>query len=421
MKAPLHLSMVFLLLGGLTEAREPDAFFDDLDEALTWSTQNGNVRMRLSGLADLEYYHFQQPPPGLIESDDNSLVNPRLTLFLDGQFGSAVYVFVQTRVDRGFDPNYEGDVDARLDEYALRYTPDGSRGSFNFQLGKFATVVGNWVSRHQSWDNPFVTAPLPYENPTGIFDAAAATSPMQLFNWSHVRPAPNGGNAYFDQYRVPIVWGPSYASGAAIAGTLGKFDYAIEMKNTSLSSRPQSWDVAHTQWQNPTYSARFAYRPSTAWNIGISASTGTYLQPQARATLPPGYALDDYREMVVAQDLSYAWHHWQLWAECYEARFRIPLVGNADTLAYYVEAKYKFTPQFFGAVRWNQQIYGDIPDETKQQVPWGRDTRRFDVAAGYRFTAHIQMKLQMSFQSEEGDAGYPERSNEFAAQVTVRF
>ena len=97
------------------------------------------------------------------------------------------------------------------------------------------------------------------------------------------------------------------------------------------------------------------------------------------------------------------------------------MVGNADTLAYYVEAKYKFTPQFFGAVRWNQQIYGDIPDETKQQVPWGRDTRRFDVAAGYRFTAHIQMKLQMSFQSEEGDAGYPERSNEFAAQVTVRF
>ena len=151
MKARVQLPMVFLLLGGLAGAREPDAFFDDLDDALTWSTQNGNVRMHLSGLADLEYYHFQQPPPGLMESDNDSLVNPRLTLFLDGQFGSSIYVFVQARVDRGFDPNYEGAVDARLDEYALRYTPEGSKGYFNFQLGKFATVVGNWVSRHQSW------------------------------------------------------------------------------------------------------------------------------------------------------------------------------------------------------------------------------------------------------------------------------
>jgi hypothetical protein len=48
------------------------------------------------------------------------------------------------------------------------------------------------------------------------------------------------------------------------------------------------------------------------------------------------------------------------WAEFYEARFEVPNVGDADTFAYYVEAKYKFTPQLFGAVRWNQQLFNTI-------------------------------------------------------------
>ena len=34
----------------------------------------------------------------------------------------------------------------------------------NVQAGKFATVVGNWIERYDSWNNPFITAPLPYEN-----------------------------------------------------------------------------------------------------------------------------------------------------------------------------------------------------------------------------------------------------------------
>ena len=42
--------------------------------------------------------------------------------------------------------------------------------------------------------------------------------------------------------------------------------------------------------------------------------------------------------------------------------FQVPRVGDADTFAYYLEGKYKFTPQLFGALRWNQQLFATVPD-----------------------------------------------------------
>ena len=405
------------LLSGLTAASGADDLLDQVDAALTTTAFQDQLRARLSGSLELEGYYFQQPAPGLIYTDKSTLLNPRFTLFLDAQIGSRIYVFAQSRVDHGFDPG-EGRLQLRLDEYALRLTP-GDSGVLNFQAGKFATVIGNWVSRHYTWDNPFITAPLPYENLTGIFDTAAAGSADVLLRWANVRPSPFGGDGYFHQFRVPIIWGPSYGSGAAVTGAVGKFVYAVEMKNAALSSRPDSWAPDQTQWQNPTFSGRLGYRPDESWSMGFSASTGSYLRPSAGPTLAAGYKLGDYREVLLGQDLSFAWHHFQFWAECYETRFEIPLVGQAETTAYYLEAKYKFTPQFSGAVRWNQQLYGSVPDGASGRVRWGRNVWRLDFAPAYRFTPHIQFKLQFSLQNE--DTGRRDYSQQLAGQLVMRF
>jgi len=104
-------------------AFDTDDFFDRLDTALTISAFQNNLRARLSGTLDLEFYNFEQPPPGLIISDSDNLFNPRLTLFLDTQIGSQIYFFAQSRLDRGFDPTDNG-AQVRVDEYALRVTPE---------------------------------------------------------------------------------------------------------------------------------------------------------------------------------------------------------------------------------------------------------------------------------------------------------
>ena len=416
-KTALHLAA--LVLASAPFASAADDWLDKLDDLLTLNLANDQVRARISGTIDLEAYSLPQPTPGLFYTDRYSLFNPRLTLFLDEQIGANFYVFAQARFDRGFDPHY---LDARLalDEYALRFTP-WKDGRFNLQIGKFATVVGNWAARHGSWESPFITAPLPYENLTGVWDSVAADSVGTLRGWAGLDGgSPSRADALAGKrLRNPVIWGPSYTSGVSAFGQLGKFEYAAEFKNASLSSRPDFWDATAMQWQHPTVSGRLGFRPNTMWNFGASASVGSYLSKEAVETLAPGSGLGDYREIVLGQDVSFAWHHWQLWAEVFESRFEIPGVGNADSLAYYIEAKYKFTPQFFGAVRWNQHVFATLPDGMGGRDVWSGDIWRSDFAVGYRFTAHTQLKLQYSLDRHATDGGG--FGNTFAAQFTIRF
>ena len=56
-------------------------FFDEVDQALTISLFDDQVRARVSGLLDLEYYHYPQPPPGLIRAGGHDLLQPAAELF----------------------------------------------------------------------------------------------------------------------------------------------------------------------------------------------------------------------------------------------------------------------------------------------------------------------------------------------------
>jgi hypothetical protein len=396
------------LLACPAQAFELDDLFDRLDGALTIAAFQDNLRAHLSGTLDLEAYHFDQPAPGLVDSHLDNLFNPRLTLFLDAQYGSQIYFFAQSRLDRGFDPSEHG-ARVRLDEYALRFTPwDDER--FNLQIGKFATVIGNWVPRHLSWDNPFVDAPLVYQNITPISDKSGPASPLDFVRRFEAS----------DKYEFnPVIWGPNYASGISVSGRLGQFDYAAEMKNSPLSARPESWSLTEVGFDNPAFNARLGFRPDQAWNFGVSAGEGAYFRSEAEQTLPRDRDIDDYREFVLGQDASFAWHYLQIWAEFYQARFEVPRVGDADTFAYYLEAKYKFTPQLFGALRWNQQLFSKIENGMGGDIRWSQNLTKIDLAAGYRFTSHTQLKLEYSFQHETTGPG--DVNHIFAAQLTVRF
>jgi len=405
---------IFVLLFLLAKARAGD-LLDQVNDALSIRDSKNQFQLQLTGLLDLEGYFIDQQPPGLIFSDDKFLFNPRLSIFLDAQWTSHFYFFAQVRVDRGFDPSDQG-AQVRLDEYFLRYTPLDSP-EVSFQIGKFATVVGNWVPRHFSWDNPFINAPLPYENVTGIWDTAAPYNVDALFAWGHVGEYDSGD--YSDKYlRLPIIWGRSYASGFAVSGTIDKFDYAAEIKNAALASRPESWSVTNVGFEHPTFSGRAGFRPNEMWDLGFSASAGPYLLSEAAPTLPAGRSIGDYRELVLGQDISFAWHRLQLWAEFFETRFEVPRIGNADNFAYYLEAKYKITPQLFCALRWNQQLFGAVRDED-ERVQWGNNVWRVDAALGYRFTNYLEAKIQYSFTHQDADIQVGEQL--VAGQLTIKF
>ena len=412
------LALGLFALTGLSGARASDDFYDRIASALTFASVDARFRARVSGTIEFEGYALPQPSPGLLYTSGHALFNPRLVLFLDAQLGAHTYLFAQARVDRGFDPSSDA-VSARLDEYALRFSLL-SRPRLRLQVGKFATVMGNWVARHGAWENPFITAPLPYENLTAIWHSVAPRAPGQLLAWAHVRPSPVLDLEQTEKpLRVPLVWGPSYAHGVALAAVLGRFDVAAEVKTAPLSSRPDDWSAGRIQWSEPTYATRVGFRPDARWNLGLSASTGSFLQPEAMPSLVPDRTLANYRQTMVAADLGFAWHHWQLWAEVYTARFALPRIGKADTTAYYAEAKYKFTPRLAGALRWNQQLFANFGDGRGGRSVWGRELWRLDVAPSWRFNAQIQVKLQYSL---EHAATAPTPTTHLgAAQITVRF
>lgn len=384
---------------------------DKFSDALYLRSSGGVFSAGLSGLFDLEGYYIDQRPPGLLFGDGASFVTPRLSLFVDAYAGKHFYSYVQARFDDGFHPRAP-EAHERVDEYLLRYTPlDDAR--LNLQVGKFATVVGNWVPRHLSWDNPLINAPLPYENILTVSDTDVPASPAQFLSR---RGQPDDKTKW-----LTVVWGPDYTSGASVFGSITKWDYAAEVKNASLSSRSTSWDATDVGWDNPTVNGRFGFRPSTPWNLGVSAGYGTYLQQAAKASpnFPVGKDLSDFNQLTVAQDLSFEWHRWQLWAELYLCRFQVPNVGNADTLVYYLESKYQITARFYAAVRWNQELYGDINSGSGEETPWDNNVWRVDAALGFRFTRHFQSKVQYSFTHQVGQLQQGEQL--VAAQCTLKF
>ena len=397
----------FLLIAAAAVSAPAQEFLDKLDDRLFLDCPECNVRTDLSVLADFEAYTIDQYPPGLLFSNHDVLIQPRLSLFLDTQLGNHLYSLVNFRVDRGFDPGARPSGQARFDEYLLRYTPF-EQPWVNLQVGKFATIFGSFVRRHDSWNNPFINGPLPYENITIITDQSAPANPA-AFLARKARP---------DQKQIwlPMIWGPAYTSGAALFGTVERLDYAFEFKNASISSRPDAWDPFDLQWSNPTVSGRIGYRPNAAWNVGANASYGAYLLPAARA---PGIDIGDFQQLTVGPDISFAWHHWEFWAEAFASRFEVPNVGDAETVAYYLETKYKFTPELFGALRWNQQLFDDVPNGAGGEEPWDDDMWRIDAAVGYRFTRHIQSKLQYSYSHQKG--GLQQGEQMAAVQLTVKF
>jgi hypothetical protein len=407
-----------LACAGLPVASAAEEYFDRLGQALSVSTPDGNIRARLSGTVDLEAYHLPSPAPAFFYTPRRDFFNPRLALFLDTQFGRRAYFFSQARADHGFDPG-ESAARYRFDEYALRLTP-WTDGRFNLQVGKFSTSIGNWMPRHTSWENPFISAPIPYEHTTGVWDTETPRSLNQFLLWNHVRPGLSAFNtANEKRFRLPVVWGPAYATGAAVSGALGKFRYSAEVKNAGIASRPASWTKDGKWWTYPAVAARLAYTPNPMWMFGASAANSTYLRPSAQPTITPGRGRGDYRQRVFGADAGFAWHHWQLWAEAFHSRFEIPLLGPADTISGYVEAKYKFTPQLFGSVRFNRQTFGTLADGPRPPIRWGRNFWRIDIAPGYRFTPHLQLKFEYSLQNENADSR--ERAHTLSTQLTARF
>lgn len=381
---------------------------DSLDALTRFDIDSAGIHADLSFMADATAFAVERPAQGLLSADDRVFFSPRLLSFLDVQVGDRVLLHGQMRVDRGFDPGAAAAGQVRLDEYYLQARL-WKHDEANLRIGKFAAAFGSWAKRNLSWDNPLITAPMAYEDVLPITDGFA---PAGLAGFAARRDAPDNKSGW-----VPIIWGPSYATGASIFGRVGMLEYAFEAKNASLSSNPQSWDGVQDGFHtNPTVTGRIGLRPAPEWAFGTSFSHGPYMRAGASGSLPAGTSVNDFTQTTWGVDAGYTHHKWQIWSELIAARFEVPRVGAVEVLSGFVEAKYKLSPSLWAAMRWNQAAFGDVPGLTTE---WDRNAWRADLALGYRLTEHVQLKLQYSVGDKRGND--VEGNHLGAMQVTVRF
>jgi hypothetical protein len=356
------------------------------------SSADGRWRASFEARMEAEVWHMDTPPPGLVQFDGDTFFQPRLVLSLDLAAGDAWWAHVETRWDRGFDAGAREEGEFRVDEAFLRWRPLGDE-RLSVQAGKFATVFGHWVARHQFFDNAFLDAPLPYHRMHGIKDRRVALSNATVLGH---RNEPDNKPAW-----LPVIWGPAYATGVAIFGALGHFDYALELKNAALAARPDTWSPWQEYFDHPTVAARLGWRPSATWALGLSASRGAYLLDEAQPALPRGAARDDYPQTVLGADARWAWRQFQVWAEVLGARFETPFNGDLDILSYYLEGRWKVNASLWVAARWGQQFFSEL-EAADRTASWDRDAWRAEIAFGVKIAPDVLLKAQYSHTHEAG-------------------
>ena len=383
-------ALVAVLLGYAGAASAQDVL-DDIDRKLTYASNDGAWVVDLSLMSDVTFYAQDAPAQGLLFSDNDGYVAPRVAAFLDLGYDEWLVVHAQAAADRGFDPGETSHGDVRLDElFVEAHFTDAGR--LSLRVGKFASAFGGWITRHLAWDNPMITAPLIYEDVLPMTDR---TAPLNT-------PAFASRRNTIDKQRdwVPIVWGPSYTSGASLSAGTDTLDVTVEVKNAVLSSRPETWDVFAGGYETDTSTTgRVRWHPAEAWWFGASASRGPYLQDDAKPTLPAGKRIDDYDQTTFGIDASYEHRRLQIWSELVHAKFDTPVVGEVEGLSGFVEARYKANAQVWLGARWNQSWFDDAP---AADVSWNRDMRRLDLALGYRHTSHLEVKAQYSLSNQAG-------------------
>lgn len=414
----------------------------DLD--LSFESPNGDFGIEFSGLIDLEWYGLGQEPSGMVTEDKNFL-NVRFQAYADIFIGDWITGFLEFRADREHAPGDHA-LFPRINQGYLRVeVPQLAESVPLFvQAGVFATPFGNFMKRHESWDNPLIRRPMPYDHRTSI-----QANFMDQFAFDNFAPTRTGFVSWRDRKESdfrgePIVWQEVYAGGAMIFGSAfgGDVEYAVAIMNSNLSSTAYvwgEWPVRHEAW---TFHGRVGFRPTFGQKVGVSYAYGAWLPPDAERWLGTR-EYTDFKQWTFGLDYEWTAGHLDVFAEVMYTQWHNPIGrpgvattgvygANVGSAAGYLEAKYTMAfidPSWFVASRigyvWNTHMAvernqgpGNWPD-TDWRWKWDRDQVRWEWGTGYFFGPELLLKA--SYEWNHTITHNDPNDNAFLVQLVLRF
>lgn len=356
------------------------------------------AQVKLSGLADFVFKngsagdHFNDGWKG-----SSNYHTMRARVFLDAPLSDDDGLFMQVLFDQYYFNIYG--VYARFSNLAGKY--------LNLNVGLIPLTVGSFGARTYSDKNPLIGTPL-------------------LYNY-HSNYSPGGPDSIHsvaellddrsERYStgLPVIFDAYWNTGAELFGSAGKLDYSLGLLTGSVS-RP-----TYEQYKDmPQFTTHFAYYFGPGLVVGASAFYGPYLAKELFGdSIPRGRAYSSYTNGGIGYEFYGVYRYLEINSESYYAYWQHPYLPTLKVTSGYLESKFKFTPGWYVAGRFDFFEPLKVPTETGAHERWDYPVHRFEIGLGFHPTRQALLKLVGQFNrvSQEEELN----DDLYALQLSISF
>ncbi len=275
--------------------------------------------------------------------------------------------------------------------------------NYTLSIGRFLSPVGIYSKKALSIDRTFVDLPLNYSYFTNISDERGF--------WLAA-----GDNANYTTGDVGLstIYLGGYTTGILLDWMLIEDKLRLE---TSLSMVAPASDQNYTNLANGAVLAHLSYNPNIYWQLGLSASHGSFMQlTPVNRIHRPNNPLEQYRQSLVGLDIRYAFGFWEVQAEAMYAYWTAPcyrdgqfvLYGNelaeyrADNIGTNLDIRFEppSLPGSYIAFRADHLNFLTAEtDSSSLSSDWDTDTSRLTAVVGYKLARNVEAKIAVSEQT----------------------
>ena len=328
----------------------------------------------------------------------------RLSLLFNFQASERVGLYVNLTSENGGTPRLYGAF--------VRLAPFSNQ-SFWVQAGKIPQAFGAFPERWYPFVNPLIGDPLMYSYLTSLQPYGVPADVDDLLS--------QRGQGHYSQFQgyppyagMPMIEIFRWAAGGIGFGKVGPLEYLGGITAGSLSNPLQVDDDGGTQALG-----RLRFRPSPAFNAGVSVARGPYLTGVSDES-PYDRPRDSFHQTGVGGDFEYARGHLLVYAELAWSRWESPNIAEPlDASSAFIESRYRLLPGLYLAGRLDRLGFGEVTTQDGAREPWDYPLSRVEIGAGLSWERHVLLKLAGQFNWYDDATDLNE--NIIVSQIVVRF
>ena len=305
------------------------------------SAQGGYL---VQGVADAELWKTDSASSLLARNGGRPAALGRLTVWGAVEPLRNLILFADLYGEAG-PARHEPGSEVYVNQLGVRYTPSDA---FTIEAGKVRHVVGLFATRRLSVRNPLIGAP----------------------------------DGYSEVYPVGVV----------ASGTVGRVDYRAGMLSLPLTRE----DYVPESGADYRPALGLGFTPVMGVRLGVTASAGSYLNPEIPSASLAGREWCDYDQRIVAAELQLSHGYFEGNAEAARSSYDVPGTEPVDGWSGYVEGKLTLSPRVYLAARVQRNDYPYIAE--RGDGGWIAVRSAFteaEIAGGYRFGPSTLGKLAL--------------------------